>query len=130
RRRYVYVAVFYAGILLYLRCCVPLRLWFLHTVLLRPARLRILPFTTCANGYATYRTLTSATHGGYFHAVIGTFALDLRLSALQCSVLHARRGLRGRRIFCDIARLRSPTHCTATSTSYGFYLRTLFLTAR
>src|SRR5690625_3624368 len=77
-----------------LRCFVRLRLWFLRHALLRRARLRILPFTTCANGYATYCTLTSATHGGYFHAVIGTLALDLRLSALRCSVLHARRGLR------------------------------------
>src|SRR5699024_12448267 len=96
----------------------------------RPALLRILPFTTYATGYAPYCTLTSATHAGYFHAVSCTLALDLRSSGLRCSVLHARRGLRGRRIFCDIARLRSPTHCTATSTSYGFYLRTLFLTAR
>src|SRR5699024_11870683 len=106
------------------------RLRYMPHAQLPRAPLRMLPFTTCAIDYATYRTLTSATHGGYFHAVIGTFALDLRLSALQCSVLHARRGLRGRRIFCDIARLRSPTHCTATSASYGFYLRTLFLTAR
>src|SRR5699024_7434700 len=75
-----------------LRCFARLRFWFLRHALLRRARLRILPFTTCANGSATYCTLTSATHGGYFHAVIGTLALDLRLSALRCSVLHARRG--------------------------------------
>src|SRR5699024_12518880 len=103
---------------------------FLRHAIFQRVRLCLLPLPSCACGYALYCTLTSATHGGYFHAVIGTLALDLRLSALRCSVLHARRGLRGRRIFCDIARLRGPTHCTATSTSYGFYLRTLSLTAR
>src|SRR5690625_4251819 len=66
------------------RCFARLRLWHLRHALLRRARLRILPFTTCANGYATYCTLTSATHGGYFHAVIGTLALDLKIGRASC----------------------------------------------